>query len=91
MLEMHDGGIVIRFLAQTRDFIRSINARRDPGSKQPLIHTDIKRLRFEADNSPPSETKFKNEWSYISTPNTSSWCARVHNLTFVSFKTQQPK
>jgi hypothetical protein len=51
---------------------------------------DIKRLGFEADNSPPSKAKFKNEWSYTSTHNTSSWRAR-DNFTCASFKTQQPK
>jgi len=51
---------------------------------------DIKRLGFEAHNSPTSEAKFKNEHSYTATLKTSSRGAR-DTFTFASFKTQQPK
>ena len=66
MLEMHDGGIVFRFPVQTRDLSNPKTYRPAPGSNQPLIQLtvraftpDIKRLGFEAHNSPTSEAKFK--------------------------------
>jgi hypothetical protein len=63
-----------------RIFLFSTASRPALGPTQPPIQCVpeavspvIKRLGREADHSPPSSAEVKNAWSYISTPNTSSW------------------
>jgi hypothetical protein len=38
-----------------------------------ILSPGVKRLRREADHSPPSSAEVKNAWRYTSTPNTSLW------------------
>jgi hypothetical protein len=44
-----------------------------PASHAMGLSPGVKRLRLEADNSPPSGANVKNTWSYTSTSNTSPW------------------
>jgi hypothetical protein len=61
-------------------FLFTTASRTALGSTQPPIQRlpgafslGVKQPGREADHSPPSSAEIKNEWSYTSTPNTSSW------------------
>jgi hypothetical protein len=74
--KLDDGRILVRFLAEGREYPLLYNVPTQPPTQRfsSVISSKLKRQGREVDHSPPSNDEIKNGGAISSFPHTSSWC-----------------